>query len=208
MSNQGTIKTKKVVSVDNKELYIKALNLVGKPELEKKQRNFLLRVIRDAECKAQNLSIDALKKNQAIEILNDLNNVCRTHFKDTETNLKLIYARFAEGFTVEEFLDVHRVKASQWLTTDFAKYLKPSTLYSTKHFEDYLNEALKKRSTAKPRNWKDYKNLPDLIANRIGLDIPEQVKRLYGVYSLAREHQEAERMENYKKQYKKLLEVL
>lgn len=194
--------------MDNKELYLKALDLIGKPELERKQRSFLLRVIRDAECKVQNLSSDALKQNQAIEILNDLNNVCRTHFKDTDTTLKLIYARFADGFTVEEFKDVHRIKASQWLTTDFARYLKPSTLYSAKHFEDYLNEALKKRVTVKPRNWKDYKNLSDLIANRIGLDIPEQVKQLYGLYSLARERKESERMDKYENEYKKLLEVL
>lgn len=57
--------------------------------------------------------------------------------KNKETQ-KHINARFAEGFTVEDFKTVIDKKVAEWTGTEWAKFLRPSTLFGTK-FESYLN---------------------------------------------------------------------
>ncbi len=194
-----------------RDLYVKAVNLIGKEQMEKKQKAFLVRVIQKAEQDIQNINADEWKRKKAIEILSDLNNVCMAHFRDTSANIALIYARLAESYTIDDFKQVHRVKASQWLPSEkFRIYLRPSTLYNAKNFESYLNEALVKTTISeKPkRHWKDYKTLQDLIDNRKDLDIPGEIKDLYAVYAVARDKNEYEKMNKLNEIYKQKLEVL
>ena len=51
-----------------------------------------------------------------------------------------INARLRDGFSVGDFRQVIDVKSSQWLNTEMAKYLRPSTLFAPSHFVEYLNE--------------------------------------------------------------------
>ena len=77
------------------------------------------------------------------EIIRDLNLVTKKRFShQTEKTRVSIKARFNDGFTLEDFKHVHRVKSEQWLNSDMEKYLRPATLYGNK-FENYLNERLK-----------------------------------------------------------------
>jgi len=79
-----------------------------------------------------------------VEIVSYLNKKTASNFKNTTGGTrKLIKARFAEGFTIDDFKAVIDHKVSQW--SDDAKmnvYLRPETLFSGK-FDRYLNETRK-----------------------------------------------------------------
>ena len=75
------------------------------------------------------------------EIIGHLNQVAKTNYKATTPKTKqLINARLKEGFTVEDFKQVHINKFAEWGGDDkMVKYIRPETLYSNK-FEGYLNQ--------------------------------------------------------------------
>lgn len=62
-----------------------------------------------------------------------------TYRHSSATIQKLVTARLAEGFSVDDFKKVIDTKSSNWKGTDFEKYLRPQTLFGNK-FEGYLNE--------------------------------------------------------------------
>lgn len=51
---------------------------------------------------------------------------------------KVIHARVAEGFTLDDFIAVIDKKAAEWMGTEWEKFLRPETLFGPK-FEGYLN---------------------------------------------------------------------
>ena len=51
----------------------------------------------------------------------------------------LIQTRIKEGFSIDDFKTVIRIKYQDWHKTDQEKYLRPITLFGTK-FESYLNQ--------------------------------------------------------------------
>ena len=73
------------------------------------------------------------------EIISYLNQVTGKSFKNVETHKKLIRARWNEKATLNDFKRVIDNKSSEWLETDMAKYLQPSTLFGSK-FDQYLNQ--------------------------------------------------------------------
>lgn len=76
---------------------------------------------------------------QIIDYLNEQTGKKYTH--KSEAHKKLIRARFAEGFTLEDFIKVIDNKVRQWKhSPTWEKYLRPTTLFATKHFDNYLNE--------------------------------------------------------------------
>ena len=80
-----------------------------------------------------------LDKNNIHEIVDYLNEICGTSYKATTPKTQsLIKARLKEGFTLDDFKTVIDKKSREWLGTDYAKYLRPETLFGTK-FESYLN---------------------------------------------------------------------
>ena len=82
-------------------------------------------------------------------IISFLNSVCNTKYKsNSKKTSSLIKARMNENFTVDDFKTVIRKKAAEWKGTEYAKYLRPETLFGTK-FEAYLNQPEK---TAKKSN--------------------------------------------------------
>lgn len=75
------------------------------------------------------------------EIINDLNQKAGKKFKaGTDSTIKHINARWAEGFRLEDFKHVNSNKSDEWKNDKkMEKYLAPDTLYSGK-FDRYLNE--------------------------------------------------------------------
>ena len=73
-------------------------------------------------------------------IISFLNSTTGSKYKaSTDKTRRLIAARLAEGFTVDDFQAVITKKAKEWTGTDMAQYLRPETLFGTK-FEGYLNQ--------------------------------------------------------------------
>ena len=72
------------------------------------------------------------------KILSYLNKKAGTNYASNEKNtIELINARMKEGYTVADFEKVIDNKCADWLGTEWAKYLRPSTLFGEK-FESYL----------------------------------------------------------------------
>ncbi|MEC2554388.1 phage replisome organizer N-terminal domain-containing protein [Bacillus tropicus] len=97
------------------------------------------------------------------EILNYLNEKADKNFNHkAESHKKLIRARWNEGYTVDNFKTVIDNKVSQWLGKfdkegkPLDQYLRPSTLFALKHFDNYLNETVKgENSNASSKKHKD-----------------------------------------------------
>ncbi|PGN26294.1 phage replisome organizer N-terminal domain-containing protein [Bacillus thuringiensis] len=97
------------------------------------------------------------------EILEYLNEKAKKNFNyKAEAHRKLIRARWNEGYTVENFKTVIDNKVSQWFgqfdrdNKPLDRYLRPSTLFAQKHFDNYLNETVKgENSNASSKKHKD-----------------------------------------------------
>lgn len=73
-------------------------------------------------------------------IVDDLNSVLGSAYRTGGKTAELIRARINEGFRVEDFKKVHRIKNAEWGNDPKMKvFLRPITLYSNK-FENYLNQ--------------------------------------------------------------------
>lgn len=84
---------------------------------------------------------DTSTKYNYQEVIDYLNEKTGKTFKAVESNNKLIRARYNEGYTLEDFYRVIDYKVLQWKGNEWEKYLRPSTLFSAKNFENYVNEA-------------------------------------------------------------------
>lgn len=83
------------------------------------------------------------------EIVAYLNEKCGTHYRSNTVNTrKHITARFADGYTVSDFMTVIDKKSAEWLGTKFELYLRPDTLFGSK-FESYLNQQIKQKDSTK-----------------------------------------------------------
>ena len=77
-------------------------------------------------------------------VIDYLNSKANTKFRaSTKNTQSYINARVREGYKLEDFIIVIDTKCSNWLGTEWERYLRPATLFGTK-FENYLNEANKK----------------------------------------------------------------
>lgn len=76
------------------------------------------------------------------QVIDYLNQVLGTRYTTkNKTNISNINARIAEGHTFEDFKKVIDKKYAQWHNDPkMAAYLRPETLFCSKHFESYLNE--------------------------------------------------------------------
>ncbi|MDY0388286.1 MAG: conserved phage C-terminal domain-containing protein [Candidatus Cloacimonadales bacterium] len=121
----------------NRELYIKAVELVGKEVMEVKQRQFLQRLLKKS---TSGVKVKRPANETYQEIVTYLNTVTGKQYRwDTPDTKAVIRARLNEGFTPDEFKRVIDIKSKQWLVNEQFKYLRPSTLFGSK-FEGYLQE--------------------------------------------------------------------
>ena len=111
---------------------VTAVKQLGNVEIEKE-------IEKEIESKSKNTYSPSLP-SVAEDIVTFLNSVTGSNYKSTTGKTrKLIAARLAEGFTVDDFKAVISKKAKEWQGTDMAQYLRPETLFGTK-FEGYLNQ--------------------------------------------------------------------
>lgn len=90
------------------------------------------------------------------KIIDQLNQVTGSRFssKSSDTQ-KHIKARWNEGNTFEDFISVIEVKSNQWKDNkEMSKYLRPSTLFSAKNFENYKGEAIAEKKANQKQNEK------------------------------------------------------
>ena len=100
--------------------------------------------------KDRNKDRDKDKDKDTENIISFLNSTVGSNYKSTTGKTrKLIAARIAEGFTVDDFKAVITKKAKEWQNTDMAQYLRPETLFGTK-FEGYLNQPEVKNNRRSP----------------------------------------------------------
>lgn len=124
----------------NRELYLEAMDLIGKEVLEVKQRDFLLRLINKHKRVNINSTLQRVNSGDIEEIVQYLNKCTSKEFRATTPETKaLIRARMNEGFRVDDFKKVIDIKCRQWLKGEQFKYLRPKTLFGSK-FEGYLQE--------------------------------------------------------------------
>ncbi len=84
-----------------------------------------------------------LLEKSAFEIIEYLNLKTGKNFRSsTKITIRLIKARFSEGFTIEDFKTVIDNMKYKWTGTKFQQYLVPTTLFGNK-FETYLNQERK-----------------------------------------------------------------
>lgn len=82
-------------------------------------------------------------KNQAVDVLQFLNEKTGRTYRPVETNLKLITARLRSGATVMDCRQVIAKKTREWKgDAKMAEYLRPATLFNATKFEQYLGELL------------------------------------------------------------------
>jgi len=86
------------------------------------------------------------------EIIADLNQKGGFKYTLCDPTKRHINARFAEGYTKEDFYHVHTVKIAEWKGTKDAKYIRPETLYGNK-FQGYLNQKLIEKETEGNPSW-------------------------------------------------------
>lgn len=108
--------------------------------------------------------------NKYKEIIDYLNEKTGKSYKAVKTNTQHINARMEEGYSLEDFLAVIDYKTSKWKGTEWEKYLRPSTLFSAKNFENYVNEAPKRSISFTSEEEKgEFTNFLDMV-KRGGLD--------------------------------------
>lgn len=92
-------------------------------------------------------------KLERSEIISYLNHKIKSNYRpDSDGTAKHINARLEAGFTVSDFKTVIDKKANQWLSDEkMVKFLRPITLFSPEHFENYLNEPEKQIITQQKR---------------------------------------------------------
>ncbi|WP_237763454.1 conserved phage C-terminal domain-containing protein [Levilactobacillus brevis] len=76
------------------------------------------------------------------KIVDYLNSETGHKYHTTDKTRRMIHARIAEGFTEHDFGMVIHYKSLEWKDNpDMQQYLRPKTLFSAEHFDDYTNEA-------------------------------------------------------------------
>jgi len=81
------------------------------------------------------------KTDDAPKIIELLNEITGRAFRPSGSSLCPIRARLREGFTMDDFSAVIRLKNAQWANrADMRQYLRPETLFGNK-FDSYLQEA-------------------------------------------------------------------
>ena len=79
-------------------------------------------------------------------IISYLNQKAKTGYQSTTNSYRtFINARIKAGATLEDFYAVIDNKCSEWMGTDFQKFLRPETLFGNK-FETYLNQRIIKKT--------------------------------------------------------------
>lgn len=91
-------------------------------------------------------------------IIDYLNERVGTHYTYHNKSINgLINARLSEGFTIDDFKTVVDNKVAEWTGTEWAKFLRPKTLFAPSHFEEYLNQSPQPTNILDTVDWDKYR---------------------------------------------------
>lgn len=80
-------------------------------------------------------------RGEAVRIIEFLNDRSGKNFYTTPTNVNFIVGRFREGFTPLQVRQVVAMKVREWKNdAEWAKYLRPETLFNATKFSSYVGE--------------------------------------------------------------------
>lgn len=87
-------------------------------------------------------SVNVSVSDSVSEVIKHLNNVINSKYKaSTKSHIENISARLNDGHSVNDLKLVIDSKSRDWLGTDMAQYLRPSTLFQASKFQGYLTHA-------------------------------------------------------------------
>jgi len=120
--------------------------------------------------KSANNSIAVIKPTGVAEIIDYLNYKTGSKFRPVATHVKLIKARIAEGYTLEDIKDVIDRKVQEWPPGhEMRGYLRPATLLNAEKFSNYhgqLNQPIPEQSNGQPRQDRDQRIIDRLNHTR------------------------------------------
>lgn len=149
LDNKGYITRKFIYREDGKEVEKRILSIASRPSLIEgvgAQMN-PPRCTDDlrggcTDDLDNNITINNIKDFSYERFINWFNELSGKHFKNVESNRKLIRARLNEGYTKEDLAKVVKLKVNQWKDNpEMNRYLRLSTLLAPSHFDNYLQEA-------------------------------------------------------------------
>jgi uncharacterized phage protein (TIGR02220 family) len=137
-----------------KDLYYEVRGKAGAEEFDRRIRGWLNNYNRQLDRPAVASAKTAEAVNFCQEVLKHLNQTLGSEYTLLEDYEVKITYWFKQGKTLDDFFKVHKLKYAQWFDNDKMRpYLRPSTLYRKKHFDEYLQEAnilLVKHTTSAP----------------------------------------------------------
>jgi uncharacterized phage protein (TIGR02220 family) len=87
------------------------------------------------------VNADAKPDNEQFkQVIAYLNEKAGRSYRLAKASRKLIAARFADGYTLDDFKRVIDNMVARWKGTEWEQYLQPSTLFAQSHFDEYLNK--------------------------------------------------------------------
>ena len=137
----GYITTEIEYKEGSKQILKRYIRIIKNP-IEEKLNTPLTKVKYPIEekLKENNKNIILKKNIYIVEIIDYLNEKAGTRYKPSSKKTKdLVNARLNEGFEVQDFKKVIDNKVNDWKGTEWEKFLRPETLFSSK-FEGYLNQ--------------------------------------------------------------------
>ena len=99
-------------------------------------------------------SVNVSVSDSVSEVISYLNMVINSKYKtSTKSHIENISARLNDGHSVNDLKLVIDSKSREWLNTDMAQYLRPSTLFQASKFQGYLLHAKPMVSSQSPRGF-------------------------------------------------------
>lgn len=83
---------------------------------------------------------DKTSETDLAAVIAYLNEKAGRKYRLAKASRKLIAARFADGYTLDDFKRVIDNMVARWKGTEWEQYLQPSTLFAQSHFDEYLNK--------------------------------------------------------------------
>ena len=84
---------------------------------------------------------DVAKDNVERSLIDYLNQLSGRNYRPAPSNIKLLRARLAEGYTAQEIADVIARKCAEWIDDPkMAQFLRPATVFGDEKFNQYVGE--------------------------------------------------------------------
>ena len=84
---------------------------------------------------------DVAKDNVERSLIDYLNQLSGRNYRPAPSNIKLLRARLAEGYTAQEIADVIARKCAEWIDDPkMAQFLRPATVFGAEKFNQYVGE--------------------------------------------------------------------